>query len=369
MWHPTYAALRDGTPHAIVVNDLGDLHPEACQFLMGMTLAGKAHNTGRAYSRGITKFLNWTQAEGLDWRAVTILNLARFRRWFETTPTTHHRPPSASTLSVSMVGVTQFLRYCAHEGLIGSWVAEQLIQPALIGSTIDRGDPSANRLNSRLRVTVPEQPVPALPFPIMDALRQRPMRPRTDFLVRLLWCTGCRIGEALSAWREDIHTLPSNLAAGCPIEGPHIHLGRRYDQPRNRAKTGPRIVPLDEETVTAYDRYLDWRFRPTKKLSTGVRVSSPALDGRHLFVVSQGDTVNQPLHYDSVIEAFRKFDKHFGCEIRPHMIRHTRATWWVRHGVDLDVVRDLLGHSSITTTQKYLHATTDEMRAAVDLLA
>jgi site-specific recombinase XerD len=51
------------------------------------------------------------------------------------------------------------------------------------------------------------------------------------------------------------------------------------------------------------------------------------------------------------------------------MMRHTAATGWIRNGVDPDVVQTLLGHVSSASTAVYLHATDEDLRAAVELAA
>jgi len=51
------------------------------------------------------------------------------------------------------------------------------------------------------------------------------------------------------------------------------------------------------------------------------------------------------------------------------MLRHTAATNWVRAGVDLDVVQDLLGHVSPASTLVYLHARDEDRRRAVEAVA
>ena len=50
--------------------------------------------------------------------------------------------------------------------------------------------------------------------------------------------------------------------------------------------------------------------------------------------------------------------------VHPHVLRHTFATHMI-HRADISVVQALLGHRSITTTQRYLHPTTDSVRNAV----
>jgi site-specific recombinase XerD len=50
-------------------------------------------------------------------------------------------------------------------------------------------------------------------------------------------------------------------------------------------------------------------------------------------------------------------------------MRHTAATNWIRAGVDLDVVRALLGHVSLASTTVYLHASDEDCRRAVETVA
>jgi len=54
--------------------------------------------------------------------------------------------------------------------------------------------------------------------------------------------------------------------------------------------------------------------------------------------------------------------------LRFHDLRHTFASRLVARGVDIETVRDLLGHHSITITQRYTHSSDDRKRSAVELL-
>ena len=73
--------------------------------------------------------------------------------------------------------------------------------------------------------------------------------------------------------------------------------------------------------------------------------------------------------YRAAKRFFERVARDCGFPVRPHMLRHTAATSWVRAGTDLDVVRDLLGHASLASTTVYLHARDEDKRQAVEAVA
>lgn len=76
-----------------------------------------------------------------------------------------------------------------------------------------------------------------------------------------------------------------------------------------------------------------------------------------------------PLLHDHLLEMFDRLARTMGHACRPHMLRHSAATRWLRDGVDRDVVQRLLGHASPLSMERYRHVDDAEARAAVEHIA
>ena len=129
-------------------------------------------------------------------------------------------------------------------------------------------------------------------------------------LILFLYASGCRISEALSVQRADI------------VEG---WLKIRFAKGEKE-----RVVPLAPVATQALEKYL--------KEQT---MASP-----YLWLNYRGDPLSR-------ISAYKMVKKYL--DISPHVLRHSFASSLIIGGADLRVVQELLGHSSLETTQIYTH--------------
>jgi integrase/recombinase XerD len=148
-------------------------------------------------------------------------------------------------------------------------------------------------------------------------------------VIELLFSTGARVGELCSLKREDVDFLKGSL---------------RIAGKGNRE----RVVPIcGSETTTALESYY------------GLFHKEIAETG-YFFV----NRLRNRLSEQSVRFMIRKYAKRteISERITPHMFRHSVATLLLESGVDIRYIQAFLGHSSITTTQIYVHVDAEVQR-------
>lgn len=170
---------------------------------------------------------------------------------------------------------------------------------------------------------------------VLAAPQQTDVRPRSlrdTAIVELLYSSGLRRSELCSIDIQDIDFATGTLR----VTG-------------KGAKT--RVVPVGEKARAAVKAYLAER-------------QANASDLRALFLLKNGSRMTPRMVHEVVRKAFEHASD--VPRAHPHMLRHTAATHLLDRGADLRAVKDILGHESLRTTQRYTHLTTDRLRAAYD---
>ena len=152
-------------------------------------------------------------------------------------------------------------------------------------------------------------------------------------ILELLYSCGIRAGELRNLNIEDVD-----------IDDHTIKIKGKGDKER--------IVPIGMYALNAIKKYLD----SIKKLIKGQR--SP------LIINAKGERLSTR----SIRRIVKKYAIKSGLswDVSPHSLRHSFATHLLEGGADLRAVQELLGHSNISTTQKYTHLTLDKLMEVYD---
>ncbi len=128
-------------------------------------------------------------------------------------------------------------------------------------------------------------------------------------------------------------------------------------------------VDLEERTIRVLgkgdrERVVRLNNRAVQALHVYRKARGPQMPREVFFRTKSGGPINRKVIYQRV----KKFATLAGINKRvtPHTLRHTCATHLVQHDVNLVVIRDLLGHRQITSTQIYLHTTAHDLKEVAD---
>lgn len=161
---------------------------------------------------------------------------------------------------------------------------------------------------------------------------QSPLRVRDRAILELLYSSGLRVSELAGATLAD------------------LSMGEAIIRVRGKGNK-ERIVPVGSKALSALGEYLDTR----EKLK-------PASD--HIFLNSRGGGITTR----SLARIIKKYGLVSGISknVSPHVLRHSFATHLLAGGADLRAIQEMLGHASLSTTQRYTHLSVERIMEVYD---
>ncbi len=218
-----------------------------------------------------------------------------------------HRQDKTTTVLRKLSAVRTFLKYCRREGLITENPADLL---------------DSKKRPKDLPRSVSVDEALALCQPTGDD----PIAQRDDAITELLYAAGIRVGELCGLDLGDVDLRHHNLRV----------LGKGNKE---------RVVPFHQAAARALSQYLE-NARPQL-----VRSDQPAPDA--LWLGRRGGRLR-----DRVVRRMLEQRGHAVAargRVHPHKLRHAYATHLLEGGADLRAIQELLGHASLSTTQRYTH--------------
>jgi integrase/recombinase XerD len=279
---------------------------------------GMAKNTLAAYRADLARYSSFLEEKGIEQPGqITELAITEFAESLKL---------KSGLISSSVARVLAGVR-----GLHKFWLLEN-ITPGDVAAAV-KPPKSPRNLPKAITVDQIEKLLAAAgPDPADEAaMAADPVRVRDRAMLEMLYATGARISELINLDLDDL------------VDPTLVRLFGKGSKER--------IVPVGGYAQRALDAYLV-RTRPTL---VGQGKGTPAL-----FLNQRGGRLSRQSAWQIISEAARVAE--LPGEISPHTFRHSFATHLLEGGADVRVVQELLGHSSVATTQIYTLVTVDKLR-------
>ncbi|MEG0022025.1 MAG: tyrosine recombinase [Bacilli bacterium] len=156
---------------------------------------------------------------------------------------------------------------------------------------------------------------------------------RNKAMLELMYSSGLRVTELINLEPNDVDLINNTV----------IVMGKGSKE---------RIIPIGDYATEAVKNYLDNFMFKNKRSSK-------------LFINNHGDMMTRQGFFKVVKKI--AIEKNIKTELSPHTLRHSFASHLLSHGADLRTIQQMLGHSSISTTEIYLYVDTKELRNNYDL--
>ena len=265
----------------------------------------------------------------------------------------HEQGLEKSSIARKLAALRSFFKYCVREGLIKENPARLVPTPKLpkrVPSVL-----SAEEMNIFLNELAGMGPAAGGSLPAKQGKAKAAqgkkaggeglLLRRDRALLELLYAAGLRVSELTGLNLEDMEQNEKML--------------------RVRGKGNKeRIVPYGSKAQEALEKY--WPLREELLLqasgSGGARRAAPRTNA--IFLNYAGRRLTQR----SVGRIVKKYVKlvNINWDLHPHSLRHAFATHLLADGADLRAIQELLGHQSLSTTQKYTHASIRQLMEIYD---
>ena len=277
---------------------------------------GLASNTISAYRLDIEKFFHYLSTNQLSLEQVTPEQLSFYVAWLRGMENTEFKI-GESSIARNIISIRSYFTYLAKEHKFNN--PSSNFKPPKIGK----------RLPKALTI---DQVMSMLNIAGTDLISSR-----DKALVELLYATGARVSELINLNTLDISTADTQAGSTTTV--------------KLKGKGGKeRVVPIGSFAVAAVNDYLV-RSRPSL-----LKVSTQ----KALFLNQRGGRLSRQSAWNLVAKAAERAG--LSDQVTPHSMRHSFATHLLDGGADIRVVQELLGHSSVTTTQIYTLITIDHLR-------
>ncbi len=272
-----------------------------------------SENSVRAYVKDVEDLIVFLEKEKIE--EFSQVDLSVLRKWLADL---YHRGISNQTLSRRIVAIRSFTHFAYSNG----WIEKDL------GAALEL---------PKKEHYLPEHLTESQTKSIFDLLYQEyevepsPLKLREIAIMETLYAGGIRIAELCNLNISDLDYERNLIRV----------IGKGNKE---------RVVPLGIPAIKSLSKWIN----------EGRKEFANQDSNNAIFIGTRGKRIDQRAAREVVYQITEKL----GFKVSPHALRHTAATHLLDHGADLRDVQEILGHSSIATTQIYTHLSTEKLERA-----
>lgn len=334
---------------------------EVLDFTNTLSLQGKSINTIENYVRDLKVFYEWLEREGLKFYEVKPSFIPNFIEYIDMKSNKGRVSPA--TLNRYLATLSSFYR---HFEVVGGFVEESpLIKVKGYTSSNNRGylrhvtknwdDAFYSYFKRKQRKKSDRKRL--YPNTVQKYYQtienvwaeDESLVFRNKLIFRVLYETGMRVSELLHLRINDFDYPDPTEKTG------NIYLIERNEKDGQRQlKSGERTIPVSASLLQKMDEYVLYH-RPHSE------------EVEYVFVSHSRANLGEALSRTSVEDMLHKVRKESGIDyfrLTPHSLRHTHASELQDIGVDVNIIKERLGHKSIETTSKYAKPSVETLAKA-----
>ncbi|WP_192875379.1 tyrosine-type recombinase/integrase [Clostridium taeniosporum] len=339
----------------ILIDDNGEIVEPVLKFLKYRDNIGNARNTLRAYCYHLKLYFEFLNQINVNYLNIDIDQMAKFIGWLQTPEGVYNvsylniQESKRNNRTINTIINTVLLFYdylLRHDesqiSILGNLKEKMSYSKRGYKDFLYHINKDKGFMANIIKLKVPKSKPKTLDKQQIQTILNNCTNVRDYFLLRLLWESSIRIGEALSLWIEDFNISETKIEIK--------DRGELENYSEIKTVNSPRCIDVSCELMNDFMNYI-------------AEMHDDNVNTNFVFIKLTGINKYKPMEYQDVVSLFNRLKKKTKIDVNPHMLRHSSLTELKRLGWEAEFLRIRAGHKHIQTTlQMYIHLSDDDLR-------
>lgn len=317
------------------------------KYLKFLDTINRSPNTIKSYAYRLKLYWDFIEFGQLDFKNISMDVLVKYIGWLQGGSSIGSKKREPNTINYNVMAVFGFYNYLArfHPEILDTkldFYSDSNKKSYSYKSFLEHTKSSVKYRLNALKLRETKKPYSKLSEEQLKKIFQTKLNIRNKLLISILYETGVRISEALNIKLEDIDLSDKKILIT-----------------KSKTPSGEnRLVYISAETTNLLQDYI---YEVHEKNN---------FDSDYLFLKLTGSSRGEVCDDVTISAFFRELSARLEFNITPHMFRHTLATELHENGLEISIIKALLGHKDVQTTMNmYIHPSEKSVREEYNKVA